>query len=122
MVYSQTHGDAVGMSEVRSLKSEIEKFGFFIFLFFLFTSSAFCQSKPDSLTPPLDDYRHFIMPTAKPVNGGFFVFWELAFLQGGVGFENILSFSGVITFIPSVAFLSQFAFLQGKATLADEGG
>jgi len=76
---------------------------------------------PDSVTAPLDDYRHFIMPTGKPIHGGYVGFWELAFVNAGIGFGNI-SFSGGITVLPTVAIRSQFAFLQGKATLADEGG
>ncbi len=80
------------------------------------------QSKSDSLTPPLDDYRHFIMPTGKPIHGGYIGFWELAFLQAGVGFGDFLSLTGGITAMPTVAFRSQFGFLQAKATLADDGG
>jgi hypothetical protein len=76
----------------------------------------------DSVTAPYDDYRHFIMPTAKPIHGGYFGFWELAFLQGGFGVSDVLSFSGGITVLPTVAFRSQIGYLQAKATLADEGG
>ncbi|MEI8133701.1 MAG: hypothetical protein WCH46_01335 [bacterium] len=82
----------------------------------------FAQSRTDSLTPPLDAYRHFIMPTARPIEGAYVGFWELAFLQAGVGFGNIFSVTGGITVLPTVAFRSQFAFLQAKATLADESG
>jgi hypothetical protein len=92
----------------------------FIFLSIPFQNSN-AQNK-DSVTPPLDEYRHFIMPTAKPIHGGYFGFWELAFLQGGVGFGDIVSFSGGITLLPTVAVRSQFGFLQGKVTLADENG
>lgn len=89
---------------------------------FLFLSEKLhANPVPDSLTPPLDSYRHFIMPTAKPINGGYVGFWELAFVNAGIGFGNI-SFSGGITVLPTVAIRSQFAFLQAKATLADEGG
>ena len=87
----------------------------------LIGSHSFAQVT-DSLAPPLDDYRHFIMPSAKPINGAYVGFWELAFLQGGVGFGDIFSVSGGITILPTVAFRSQIAFLQAKATLAEEEG
>ncbi|MDP4230404.1 MAG: hypothetical protein Q8916_08390 [Bacteroidota bacterium] len=93
-----------------------------LLLVLLFSNCAFAQTKPDSATAPLDEYRHFIMPTGKPINGGYVGFWELAFIQAGVGLGNVFSFSGGITALPTVAFRSQFAFLQAKATLADEGG
>ncbi|MEP7235607.1 MAG: hypothetical protein ABI778_09950, partial [Ignavibacteriota bacterium] len=67
-------------------------------------SDSFGQSKPDSLTAPYDEYRHFIMPTGKPINGAYLGFWELAFLQGGFGVGDVLSFSGGITLLPTVAF------------------
>ncbi|HYM20156.1 MAG TPA: hypothetical protein VEW28_04030 [Candidatus Kapabacteria bacterium] len=86
-----------------------------------FTSTAFSQSK-DSLTAPIDDYRHFIMPSAKPITNGYIGFWELAFLQGGFGVSDFLSVSGGVTIMPTVSFKSQFAFLQAKATLAQEEG
>jgi len=119
-----------GKSEVRNSKSESKKSRLLIpamsyitsIVLLLFSNTSFAQAKTDSLTPPLDDYRHFIMPTAKAVHGGYFGFWELAFLQGGFGVGNVLSFSGGITVMPTVAFRSQFGFLQAKATLADEGG
>ena len=38
----------------------------------------------------VDGYRHFIMPTGKPIEGGYFGFWELAFLTGGYGFGDVL--------------------------------
>ena len=91
------------------------------FLVCLISGNGFTQVKSDSVTAPLDGYRHFIMPSAKPINGGYVGFWELAFVNAGIGFGNI-SFSGGITVLPTVAFRSQFAFLQAKATLADEGG
>jgi hypothetical protein len=90
-------------------------------LILVFSGNSLAQNK-DSLTAPLDDYRHFIMPTGKPITGGYVGFWELAFLQAGVGFGDFLSVSGGITAIPTVAFRSQFAFLQAKATLANEAG
>ena len=68
-----------------------------------------------------DAYRHFIMPTAKPVNGGYLGFWELAFLQGGVGFSDVVSLVGGFTAMPTVAFRSQFAYVQAKVTMVDEG-
>jgi hypothetical protein len=69
-----------------------------------------------------DGYRHFIMPTAKPVEGGYLGFWELAFLQAGYGFGDVLSVSGAFTVMPTVAFRSQFGYLQGKLTFYDDQG
>jgi hypothetical protein len=83
--------------------------------------SLYAQSA-DSVTAPIDDYRHFIMPSAKPIKGGYAGFWELAFLQGGVGLGDMISISGGFTILPTVAFRSQIAFLQAKATLAEEEG
>lgn len=114
------------MKKVRSPKSEVRsRMSAIIIVFAL--SLFVCQNLnaapvADSVTAPYDDYRHFIMPTAKPIHGGYFGFWELAFLQGGVGIGDILSFSGGITVLPTVAFRSQIGYLQAKATLADEGG
>ena len=112
--------------EIKSQNSEARVFSrlrtFGILIIYLFISSKLHASPmPDSVTAPLDSYRHFIMPTAKPINGGYVGVWELAFVNAGIGFGNI-SFSGGVTILPTVAFRSQFAFLQGKATLADEGG
>lgn len=70
----------------------------------------------------VDGYRHFIMPTGKPIEGGYFGFWELGFMQGGYGFDDVLSLSGGFTILPTVAFRSQFAFLQGKLTFFDDQG
>jgi hypothetical protein len=69
-----------------------------------------------------DAYRHFIMPTAKPIEGGYFGFWELAFMQAGYGFGDVLSVSGAFTVMPTVAFRSQFGYLQGKLTFYDDQG
>ncbi|SRR5579883_839059 len=69
-----------------------------------------------------DGYRHFIMPTGKPIEGGYFGFWELAFMQAGYGFGDVLSLSGGFTVMPTVAFRSQFGFLQSKITLYDDQG
>ena len=69
-----------------------------------------------------DGYRHFIMPTAKAIEGGYAGFWELAFLQAGYGFGDVLSVSGGFTIMPTVAFRSQFGFLQGKLTPYDDQG
>lgn len=74
---------------------------------------------PDSI---VDGYRHFIMPTAKPIEGGYFGFWELAFLQGGYGFGDVLSVSAGFTVLPTVAFRSQIGYLQGKLTFFDDQG
>ncbi len=83
---------------------------------------AAAQQQDTTLKAPPDEYRHFIMPTAKPISGGYVGFWELAFLQAGYGFGDFLSISGGITLMPTVSTRSQFAYLQAKATLADENG
>ncbi len=71
---------------------------------------------------PKDAYRHFIMPTAKPIDNSYLGVWELAFLQGGIGIGNVVSITGGITVMPTVSFKSQIGYLQAKFTLADEGG
>lgn len=118
-------------SEVRSPKSIVAvevrlslnpRIFAILIIFFGFLQQLHASPVPDSVTAPLDEYRHFIMPTGKPITGGYVGFWELAFIQAGVGVGNIFSFSGGITVLPTVALRSQFAFLQAKATLADEGG
>ncbi len=119
-----------GKSEVRSPGTEVRdaKYRSWIQIFTLIIAMVaisqivLAQGKADSLSAPLDEYRHFIMPTGKPIQGGYFGFWELAFLQGGFGVGDVFSFSGGITVMPTVAPKSQFGFLQAKATLADEGG
>ncbi len=112
-----------GKSEVREAKYRNQLLSFILILLLsLLKQNSFAQAKADTLSPPPDEYRHFIMPTGKPINGGYFGFWELAFLQGGFGIGDVLSFSGGITVMPTVAFRSQFGFLQAKATVADEGG
>ncbi len=68
----------------------------------------------------VDGYRHFIMPTGKPIEGGYFGFWELAFLTGGYGFGDVFSLSGGFTVLPTVSVHSQFGYLQGKFTLYDD--
>jgi hypothetical protein len=70
----------------------------------------------------VDGYRHFIMPTGKPIEGGYFGFWELAFLTGGYGFGDVLSVSGGFTVLPTVSVHSQFGYLQAKLTLYDDQG
>jgi hypothetical protein len=92
-----------------------------LIIFLVISQKIQASPEPDSVTAPLDEYRHFIMPTAKPITGGYVGFWELAFVNAGIGFGNF-SFSGGLTVLPTVAFRSQFGFLQAKATLADEGG
>ena len=91
---------------------------YYLIILFVFAASTKALATPaDSV---LDSYRHFIMPTAKPVEGGYLGFWELGFLQGGYGFGDVLSLSGGFTILPTVAFRSQFAFLQGKLTFVDD--
>lgn len=93
-----------------------------VILFFLSISlSLAVHAQSDSLASK-DPYRHFIMPTAKPIQGGFAGVYELAFLQAGYGFGDFLSVSGGITLMPTVSMKSQVGFLQAKATLADENG
>src|SRR5438477_4988126 len=69
-----------------------------------------------------DGYRHFIMPTAKPIEGGYIGFWELAFMQAGYGFGDVFSLSAGFTIMPTVAFRSQIGFVQGKLTFFDDQG
>lgn len=88
----------------------------------LILAALILSSQAASATPSdsvRDAYRHFIMPTARPIDGGYLGFWELGFFQGGGGLGAI-SFSGGFTVLPTVAFRSQIAFLQGKLTLFDE--
>jgi hypothetical protein len=68
-----------------------------------------------------DGYRHFIMPSAKPIQGGYAGFWELGFLNAGVGIGDVLSLAGGFTILPTVAFKSQIGYLQAKLTAVDEG-
>jgi hypothetical protein len=82
-------------------------------------TATFEPGTPD--TTLRDGYRHFIMPTARPITGGYVGVWELAFLQAGVGFGDVLSLSGGFTVMPTVSFKSQFAFLQAKLTAVEEG-
>ena len=91
-------------------------FAILLLLAFVTTSSA----TPSDTIP--DGYRHFIMPTGKPIEGGYFGFWELAFMQAGYGIGDVLSVSGAFTVMPTVAFRSQFGYLQGKLTLYDDQG
>jgi hypothetical protein len=82
-------------------------------------------SIPGRATPAdsvVDGYRHFIMPTGKPIEGGYFGFWELGFMQAGYGFGDVLSLAGGFTVMPTVAFRSQFGFLQSKLTFYDDQG
>jgi hypothetical protein len=98
--------------------------------FFLFVGPGTSQAQQRSNTsveffaPALDTVRdpgrHFIMPTAKAIEGGFIGAWELAFLQAGIGFDNVISLTAGITAMPTVAFRSQFAFVNAKITVADE--
>ncbi len=97
-----------------------------LFLLSLVLAGLLGAEVPDVRATPedsvVDGYRHFIMPTGKPIEGGYFGFWELAFLQAGYGFGDVLSVSGGFTIMPTVAFRSQFGFLQGKLTLFDDQG
>src|SRR5687767_1166217 len=67
-----------------------------------------------------DPGRHFLMPTAKANVGAYLGAWELAFLQGGIGFDRVVSVNAGITAMPTVAFRSQFAFVNTKLTIMDE--
>ncbi|HEY6171841.1 MAG TPA: hypothetical protein VIX80_06260, partial [Candidatus Kapabacteria bacterium] len=92
-----------------------------IIFILLFGLSSISHAQADSLASK-DQSRHFIMPTAKPIQGGYAGVWELAFVQAGYGFGDFLSFSGGITLMPTVSMKSQVGYLQAKATLADENG
>src|SRR6185503_19611164 len=89
-------------------------------LLFIMPTLSVAQEAQTRAVP--DEYRHFIMPTGKPIYGGYLGVWELAFLQGGIGISDFISLSGGMTIMPTVSIRSQFKFLQAKATLADEGG
>ena len=67
-----------------------------------------------------DPGRHFLLPTAKANVGSYIGAWELAFLQAGIGFDNVISVNAGITAMPTVAFRSQFAFANTKITVMDE--
>ncbi|MFI5202219.1 MAG: hypothetical protein ACHQNE_07515, partial [Candidatus Kapaibacterium sp.] len=95
----------------------------FTFLTLLFAVSALLFAVRARATPTdsvVDGYRHFIMPTAKPIEGGYFGFWELGFMQAGYGFGDVLSVAGGFTIMPTVAFRSQFGFLQTKLTFVED--
>ena len=97
----------------------------FAFLTLLCAVSAHLFAVRANATPTdsvVDGYRHFIMPTGKPIEGGYFGFWELGFMQAGYGFGDVLSLSGGFTIMPTVAFRSQFGFLQSKLTFYDDQG
>src|SRR5205814_7620430 len=98
--------------------SQMTRLLFSIFVLLSLSTNA-TASPSDSVR---DGYRHFIMPTAKPIEGGYAGFWELAFLQAGYGFGDVLSVSGGFTIMPTVAFRSQFGFVQAKLTLYDDQG
>src|SRR4051812_31436912 len=93
---------------------------YFWSLLFLVVGVPAVWSTPNDTIP--DGYRHFIMPAGKAIDGGYFGFWELAFVQGGVGFADVASLSAGFTVMPAVAFRSQFGFVQGKLTLFDDQG
>ena len=81
------------MKKVRSPKSEVRsRMSAIIIVFAL--SLFVCQNLnaapvADSVTAP----HTIIMPTAKPIHGGYVRLWELAFLKAGFGFGNF-SFTG----------------------------
>lgn len=101
-----------------------------LLLLLFFSIPAFAQQRASStvelehFAPAIDTVRdpgrHFIMPTAQAIEGGFIGAWELAFLQAGIGFDNVVSITAGITAMPTVAFRSQFAFVNTKLTIADE--
>jgi hypothetical protein len=102
---------------------------FVVMRYLLFFLLALALSVPASVSAQttssdsvVDGYRHFIMPTGKPIEGGYFGFWELGFMQAGYGFGDVLSVAGGFTIMPTVAFRSQFGFLQSKLTLYDDQG
>ena|ERR1051325_14400 len=89
------------------------------FVFLIICCSATKAAEPDSVR---DGYRHFVMPSGKPIEGGYLGFWELAFMQAGVGFGDVVSLSGGFTIMPTVAFRSQIGFVQSKLTFFDDQG
>ena len=91
---------------------------FIVILSLLTLSTGIVSAAPTDSLP--DGYRHFIMPTGKPVEGGYLGFWELAFLQAGYGFGDVFSLTAGFTVMPTVAFRSQFGYVQGKFTLYDD--
>lgn len=82
------------------------------------------QTQLEPFAPTIDTVRdparHFVMPTAKPLKGGYLGAWELAFLQGAVGFGDVFTVTAGFTAMPTVAFRSQFGFANLKVTIADE--
>ncbi|MDP4198487.1 MAG: hypothetical protein Q8922_00885 [Bacteroidota bacterium] len=88
-------------------------------LFLLLATTTSIASPTDSVR---DSFRHFIMPTGKPIEGGYLGFWELAFLQAGYGVGDVFSISAGFTIMPTVAFRSQIGFVQGKLTFFDDQG
>lgn len=94
----------------------------------LITSTSHAQQQPaanlEYFAPTIDTVRdpgrHFLLPTAKANVGAYLGAWELAFLQGGIGFDNVISVNAGITAMPTVAFRSQFAFANTKITVMDE--
>ena len=104
----------------RAIKSNLFMRSLFaVLLLFVFTTAASGAMPNDTIRDP---YRHFIMPSAKPIEGGYVGFWELAFMQAGYGFGDALSLSGAFTIMPTVAFRSQIGYLQGKLTFFDDAG
>src|SRR5437870_4690877 len=99
MVYSQKNGDVIkrGFGVRGSGFGNAFRYSAYLFVMLFISQNSLAQNKSDSVTAPLDEYRHFIMPTGKPITGGYVGFWELAFLQAGIGFGNFLSVSGGIT-------------------------
>lgn len=98
----------------------IRLFAVFFFITAIFWSSQNAIASPEDTSRAVADAsRHFIMPTARPIEGGYLGFWELGWLQAGGGLGAI-SLSGGFTVLPTVAFRSQIAFIQGKLTLYDD--
>lgn len=65
-------------------------------------------------------HRLFVMPTALPIGEHEFIgLYELLFLYGGFGFQQVLSFTAGRTFVPSVPSEQQATLLMLKATLYD---
>lgn len=93
-------------------------------ILFIAPVAAQAQQKVEYFAPAIDTVRdpsrHFLMPTASAVKGGYIGAWELAFLQAGVGIGDVLSITAGFTAMPTVAFRSQFGFVNAKFTIADE--
>src|SRR5438046_2573573 len=110
--------DQLTHSFTNRFKAIIRHLSFVICHLLLFVN-AIQAVEPDSVR---DGYRHFIMPTGKPIEGGYLGFWELALMQAGYGFGDVVSVSAGFTILPTVPFRFQIGNVQTKLTLFDDQG